>query len=1730
MAKEAKTTTKRTAGKRSSAPKATSKKVKARPIEKKRKRGRRTGAGRNAADGNAVADSATIDSAAAKISSGDMPWLTVVGSRHNNLQDIDVSVPLERFVCVTGVSGSGKSSLVNGIIREVLNRDLNGALKCKPGDHDRIVGLQHLDKIIDIDQSPIGRTPRSNPATYIKVFDEIRTLFAKLPDSIVRGYKPGRYSFNVKTGKQGGGRCESCEGNGSYRMEMELLADIWITCPVCSGRRFSRETLQIAYKGKNIADVLEMDVQEALAHFENVPRIKGMLQTLHDVGLDYVKLGQSSTTLSGGEAQRIKLARELVKRSTGRTLYVLDEPTTGLHFEDIKKLLSVLHGFVDAGNSVLVIEHNLDVVKTADWIIDLGPEGGAAGGRLIAEGTPERIASVRRSETGQALQGVLEASRRGGGLSQREIAGARKATSAKVRKRAEKSAIEVRGARQHNLKDVDVAIPRGKMTVCSGPSGSGKTSMAIDTVYAEGQRRYIESLSAYARQFLGRFQPPKVDQVQGLSPSICIEQRNTAKSPRSTVGTITEIYDYMRVLWARIGQAYCPACAVPVGAQEVDEIVSRVLELPVGSKLLIMAPVAPIGQESMKAMLVRYRESGYRRVMVDGDMHDLDDPPKLGRTHDHDVSLVVDRAVVKSSRQGRLADSVEQALSLGQGVVELEVVGREDGDSTQRLRFSQHRSCPECHESYAALTPHHFSFNSRLGWCPVCEGLGVQQGASASTIVVHPTKGLIDGAIAGWGDITPGSKLHALVEAVCGHIGFDPSTPWNELGESQQLAVLHGCGEDWIAVDEHVLSGVRVQWRGFFPGIDRAAKANWQFRKSLRGMASTIDCQSCKGSRLCDESAAVRVNDHTIREVCAMPLAVARDWFKGLRLSATDRRIAGELLHEIRSRLDFLCEVGLDYVSLNRPAATLSGGESQRIQLASQIGTGLTGVLYVLDEPTVGLHPRDNRRLIQALHRLRGLGNTLLLVEHDREVIDAADHVLDFGPQAGAFGGEITATGSPRGIQRKKASLTGRYLSGKVSIPVPTNRRPVRVASDPESSDQPWLTVHGARENNLKEIDVSFPLGRFTCVTGVSGSGKSTLVSDIMHKALAARIHRASLVPGGHERISGVERIDKVINIDQSPIGNSPTSNPATYTGVFDLIRELFAKLPTAKIRGYTANRFSFNRPGGRCEACQGMGMTCVEMHFLPDVWVSCESCQGRRYVTETLDVTYHDKSIADVLEMRVSEALELFDKVPKIRRMMRTLDDVGLGYVQLGQAATTLSGGEAQRVKLAAELGRPSTGKTLYLLDEPTTGLHFDDLGKLLRVLHRLVDLGNTCICVEHNLDVIKTADWLIDLGPEAGAEGGEIVIEGPPEVVAKTSGSHTGKALKPVLEAGPHAVRPVQEIEQLVEQEAVKAEPLDVDPGEDIRMPWEEDGKRWHTVDHVDPQGDLVRWDTNVLIWLVETVENLASFEPTLWNHRTLVEITAKKNKQWFAHFLTGGSDLLDVALRVPEGCLDQSDIEKLGIRTLDEREDLPIYGQWSRARLRPVGNGWMAVRLAVRDFDDIDKRAVRAFLSKAAKGYMQELDDQQKTPGKGKPWKADGRSWHLGQKAMRHRARATWKPDLILSLLAKINAFERDLKVDWNQESAVLIMVPGEAKRFAKIVTNQAKGVRIEIKSQQGAITPAMMDRLGTHGEIRTRPDGDWVLFWLRTMDDVDFKQCQDVWTRCRAAADEERLKSA
>jgi excinuclease ABC subunit A len=1013
--------------------------------------------------------------------------LEVLGARHHNLKNIDVEIPLGVFVCVTGVSGSGKSSLVNDILKQALSAHLlNGgrppALEADEeddarangngngngraiGQHDLLGGVELIDKVIDIDQSPIGRTPRSNPATYIKVFDEIRALFAELPEAKVRGYQPGRFSFNKP-----GGRCEACEGNGSNRLEMDFLADVWVTCPVCEGRRFNRETLQVRFKGKSIYDVLNMDVQEALEHFTHIPRIRAMLQTLHDVGLDYIKLGQPAPTLSGGEAQRIKLARELCRRATGRTLYILDEPTTGLHFDDIQKLLQVLHGFADAGNTVLVIEHNLDVIKTADWIIDLGPEGGSGGGEVVVAGTPEEVAACERSYTGQALIPVLRGSERMARGSRKT----RKPKSPRSTIHDPRSTIRVEGASQHNLKNITVELPRERMTVCCGPSGSGKSSLALDTIYAEGQRRYIESLSAYARQFLGQMQKPKVEHVSGLSPAISIEQKTTSKSPRSTVGTVTEVYDYLRVLYARLGQPYCPVCQIPIGTQTADEIIDRILSYPEGTKLYLMAPLERRGQERYETLFDEVRRSGFLRLRVDGTSHNVEEPPAIDHRRKHAVEVVIDRVIVRPNQRTRVAEAVEAGLDLGRGV--LHVAHVEDGKPEPDWgveRFSQHFACDRCGRSYEPLNPHHFSFNSPLGWCTTCEGLGVQQGASPALLIRDAARSLRDGALAAWPDLGSNPTFLRFAEALARHAGFSLDTPFEQLDPVQQRAVLHGTGEAWISLapstsegsDAPVAGapgwqGPRFQYKGLFPAIDEAARVSPAYRQRLDHLVSEVPCSACHGSRLRPDAAACRFPfgvdqpSLTIGELCALPLEETLRLFRQLQLTPAQQQVAGELLREVRDRLHFLVSVGLDYLTLGRPAPTLSGGESQRIRLASQIGSGLTGVLYVLDEPTIGLHPRDNRRLLGALGRLRDLGNTLVLVEHDREVIGSADYLLDFGPGAGDRGGEVTARGTPKQVLRSKNSLTGQYLSGKKAIPVPTNRRIRSTAENAEIAEK----------------------------------------------------------------------------------------------------------------------------------------------------------------------------------------------------------------------------------------------------------------------------------------------------------------------------------------------------------------------------------------------------------------------------------------------------------------------------------------------------------------------------------------------------------------------------------------------------------------------------------------------------------------------------------------------------
>ena len=943
-------------------------------------------------------------------------------------------------------------------------------------------------------------------------------------------------------------------------------------------------------------------------------------------------------------------------------------------------------------------------------------------------------------------------------------------------------AIVVRGAREHNLKNVDLTIPRDKLVVFTGLSGSGKSSLAFDTIYAEGQRRYVESLSAYARQFLEMMQKPDVDQIDGLSPAIAIEQKTTSKNPRSTVGTVTEIHDYMRLLWARVGIPYSPATGLPIESQTVSQMVDRVLALPERTRLYLLAPVVRGRKGEYRKEIADFMKRGFQRLKIDGEFHEIADAPALDKKLKHDIEVVVDRIVVRPDMGARLAESFETALELADGLAVAEFADTpEGGGEPTRILFSSKFACPVSGFTIAEIEPRLFSFNNPFGACPVCGGLGSELKVDDSLVVPHPKLSLRQGAIAPWAKTSSPYYLQTL-EALGRHYKFRLDKPWSELPAEARRVILHGSGAEEIrfGYDDGLRSyEVRKPFEGVVANLDRRyreTESEWSREEIQRYMTAT-PCEACHGFRLKPEALAVKIDGQHIGEVSLLSVSAAIEWAKGLpaKLDPKRNEIAQRILKEIIDRLTFLRDVGLDYLTLSRASGTLSGGESQRIRLASQIGSGLTGVLYVLDEPSIGLHQRDNARLLDTLRRLRGLGNTVIVVEHDEDAIWAADYVVDVGPGAGVHGGEIVAEGTPAEIAANPNSLTGHYLSGERTVAIPARRR----AANPDRE----LAIIGARGNNLKNVTATIPLGLFTCVTGVSGGGKSTLVIDTLYKAAARSLNGASEPPAPYERIDGLDQIDKVIDIDQSPIGRTPRSNPATYTGAFTPIRDWFAGLPEAKARGYLPGRFSFNVKGGRCEACQGDGVIKIEMHFLPDVYVTCDVCKGKRYDRETLEVRYRDKSIADVLDMTVEEAAELFKAVPSIRDKMETLKRVGLSYVKVGQQATTLSGGEAQRVKLAKELSRRSTGRTLYILDEPTTGLHFHDVAQLLDVLHELVDQGNTMIVIEHNLEVVKTADWIVDMGPEGGDAGGEVVAEGTPEQIARNPKSYTGQYLKPVL-----------------------------------------------------------------------------------------------------------------------------------------------------------------------------------------------------------------------------------------------------------------------------------------------------------------------------------------------------------
>ncbi|WP_457331487.1 excinuclease ABC subunit UvrA [Rhizobacter sp. P5_C2] len=1273
------------------------------------------------------------------------PKLILEGARDHNLKNVTVEFPLQHLVCVTGVSGSGKSTLMQDVLFPALARHFGKATET-PGEHDRLLGADWLTDAVFVDQSPIGKTARSNPASYVGAFDEIRKLFAQTPLAGQRGYGAGMFSFNA-----GDGRCPTCGGSGFEHVEMQFLSDVYLRCPDCDGRRYRGEILDVKIERRlpgevarelSVADVLELTVSEAVQMFAQDREVLRVLQPIVDVGLEYVKLGQPVPTLSGGEAQRLKLAgflAEAAQTTTASrqpvakkgTLFMFDEPTTGLHFDDIAKLMRAFRKLLDAGHSLVVIEHNLDVVRAADWLIDLGPEGGEGGGLVVCTGTPEDVKLHPTSHTGRALAEYDVSMRLGEHKVEEGVPLQYLVKKARDVKRDE--SIRIVNAREHNLKSLDVSIPRGKFSVVTGVSGSGKSTLAFDILFNEGQRRYLESLNAYARSIVQPAGRPEVDAVYGIPPTVAIEQRLSRGGRKSTVATTTEVWHFLRLLYVKLGIQHCVNDGAPVRPQSVESIAAQLLRDHQGVHVGLLAPLV-VNRKGVYTDLAKWAKArGHTHLRVDGDFLPVDPWPRLDRFKEHTVELPVGDLVVGKDNEAELRTLLAQALDVGKGVMHLlsPLKGLRGamlaGTPTRKLGevkvFSTKRACPVCATSYPELDPRMFSYNSKHGWCTTCVGTGL-----------------------------------ALTR------------------------------EQRKAYDDSVQDDDNKGREQSFPSEEAEVEG-------------VIDepCPDCGGTRLNPVSRGVTFDTHSIAWIAQWSVTDARKWVQALKLQGRDAEIARDVVSEIASRLEFLEEVGLGYLTLDRAAPTLSGGEAQRIRLAAQLGSNLQGVCYVLDEPTIGLHPRDNQILLDALHKLGDKGNTLVVVEHDEDTIRRADHIIDIGPGAGKRGGRLVAEGTVADLAKHPDSVTGRFLANPLVHPLKARREveaflasvASKVAKEGEANR--LLTIHGASLHNLQQVTVDVPLKRLVAVTGVSGSGKSTLARDV----LLANLQFINVRGGkpnwqGCEKIDGWGYIDRVLEVDQTPIGKTPRSCPATYIGFWDTIRKLFADTLESRARGYLPARFSFNTGDGRCPACEGQGMRTIEMSFLPDVKVPCDVCHGQRFNAETLAVSWRGKSIGDVLQMEIDEAVEFFASMPNIAHPLQLMKDVGLGYLTLGQPSPTLSGGEAQRIKLVTELTkvRDDVGRrgnkaphTLYVLDEPTVGLHMADVERLIRVLHRLVDGGHSVVVIEHDLDVIAEADWVIDLGPEGGVRGGTVVVNGVPELLVRTKASHTGAALKPVL-----------------------------------------------------------------------------------------------------------------------------------------------------------------------------------------------------------------------------------------------------------------------------------------------------------------------------------------------------------
>lgn len=1256
-------------------------------------------------------------------------WLTIRRAAQHNLKKIDVRVPLGLFCCVSGVSGSGKSTLVHSVLYENLLRRFGGSSENEPGRCREIEGAGAITEVVMVDQSPLSRTPRSTPAVYIGIFEPIRVLFTRTPEGLARDLKPGYFSFN-----SGPGRCARCSGNGLEKVEMQFLSDIYVTCPECEGTRYTKEALEIQLRGKTIHEVLSMTVSEALEFFfaiggAQAGQAVAGLRELAEVGLGYLRLGQPLNTLSGGESQRLKLVGRLVEqRHAGDTepaanrkgkgpLLIFDEPTTGLHFDDVAMLLKMFDRLVRTGHSVLVIEHNTEVIKCADWVIDLGPEAGTHGGEVVAAGTPEQVAAVAASHTGRFLAEALDPP------GKRALRAAETPTPFKVSRSAAIGArgIVLEGAREHNLKDISLEIPRDQFVVITGLSGSGKSTLAFDIVFAEGQRRFLDSMSTYARQFVEQMERPDIDRIGGLPPTVAIEQRISRGGGKSTVATVTEVYHFLRLLFAKTGVQHSPDTGKPVVKQSVTAILARIQAAAKRGTVTVLAPVIKARKGFHTEVAEWAGRQGFSRLLVDGKFQAVEGFTKLARFKEHTIDVVVGE-VTKQTSGTEARDILEKALAIGKQTAKYL------GSDGELATASTIMSDPDTGRSFEELDPRLFSYNSPHGCCPECRGYGT----------------VVRGA------------FHNKVE-------HGESVLESELREERRRA----------AAEEESLDGESV--------------------------LETVTCPACQGARLNEVARHVRVHGNGIHEIASRPVHEARGIIDGFKFTGTEAIIARDILPEISQRLRFLEEVGLGYLQLDRSATTLSGGESQRIRLAAQLGSNLRGVLYVLDEPTIGLHPRDNARLLDTLVALRDKGNSLLVVEHDEDTMRRADHIIDLGPGAGRFGGQVSAQGSWAEIMAHPESATARALNEKITHPMTGTRRPLPAL---ESADD-WIIVTGARANNLKDLTIHIPVARLTGISGVSGSGKSTLMRGVLKPAVTGALSRrkkssSDPVPNAWKTISGLGRIEAVYEVDQSPIGKTSRSTPATYVKVFDDIRALFAQLPEARARGYTASRFSFNTEGGRCETCKGNGQIKLEMSFLPTSHLPCEECDGLRYNAATLEVAYRGKSIGEVMRLTIDEAADFFEGHPRIHRTLALLRDTGLGYLQIGQPSPTLSGGESQRLKLVTELTRGqgrainerirkgrAAKSNLYLIEEPTIGLHLSDVRRLIDVLHRLVDEGHTVVVIEHHLDILAEADYQIDIGPEAGEEGGTLVASGTPEEIAACPHSRTAPFLRDKLTA---------------------------------------------------------------------------------------------------------------------------------------------------------------------------------------------------------------------------------------------------------------------------------------------------------------------------------------------------------